>query len=189
MVGPESERWLLLVRRIQASDPVSEDEFARIFYPRIMAMVSYHLRDIDTALEITQETLLNVLQALRGGRLRDEEKLPAFVAGTARNLLKSFFQKRAQTPPLISLGLDSAPISTPNQDPRAPEEEEQEKRAIIGVALRMLKPMDRNILFLTLSEGLSPQEIAVELGLKPEIVRNRKSRALKAIRRKVKKMI
>lgn len=186
---PESERWKELVRKIKAGDPASEDEFARIFYPRIMALASCHLRDIDTALEITQDTLLNVLQALRESRLHDEEKLSAFVAGTARNLLKNLFLKKAQNPALVYLGLDEAPILARDQVPRQSGEEEQEKKAIVGAALRTLRPMDRTILFLTLSEGLNPQEIAVELGIKPEIVRNRKSRALKAIRRKIKKMI
>jgi len=189
MVGPDSERGKELVRRIQAGDPASEDEFVRIFYPRIMALASYHLRDIDTSLEITQETLLSVLQALRKSRLRDEEKLSAFVGATARNLLKNLYHKSVQAPPMVSLGLEVAPAMTPDQVPGLSVEEELEKRSIVGAALKTLRPMDRRILFLTLSEGLNPQEIAIELGVKPEIVRNRKSRALKFIRRKVKKMI
>jgi RNA polymerase sigma factor (sigma-70 family) len=189
MVWPDSERGKELVRRIRAGDPASEDEFARIFYPRIMALASYHLRDIDTALEITQETLLSVLQALRESRLRDEEKLSAFVGATARNLLKNLFQKRVQALPMVSLGLGEASILTLDQDSGRSMDEEQEKRSIVAAALRMLRPMDRRILFLTLSEGLNPQEIAAELGVKPEIIRNRKCRALKAIRRKIKKMI
>jgi RNA polymerase sigma factor (sigma-70 family) len=189
MVWPDSERGKELVRRIQAGDPASEDDFVRIFHPRIMALASYHLRDIDTSLEITQETLLNVLQALRKSRLRDEEKLSAFVGATARNLLKNLYQKSAQAPPMVSLGLEEASALTPDQVPCLSVEKELEKRSIVGAALRTLRPMDRRILFLTLSEGLNPQEIAVMLGVKPEIVRNRKSRALKAIRKKVKKMI
>ena len=185
----ESKRWEDLVRRVQACDPGSEDEFVRIFYPRIMALASCHLRDIDAALEITQETLLNVLQALREGRLREAKKLSAFVAGTARNLLKNFFQQRAQTPSMVYLGLREAPIVAHHQLLRQSAEEELEKKSVVGAALRTLRPMDRKILFLTLSEGLNPQEIAAVLGMKPEIIRNRKSRALKAIQRKVKKMI
>jgi RNA polymerase sigma-70 factor (ECF subfamily) len=186
---PESERWKELVRRIQAGDAASEDEFARIFYPRIMALASCHLRDLETAREITQETLLGVLQALREGRLREGEKLSAFVIGTARNLLNSYFQKRVQNPYALSLDPDEDSISARDQAIRESGEEEEEKKAIVGAALKKLKPIDRKILFLTLSEGLNPREIAVELGMKPENIRIRKSRALRAIQQKVKKMI
>ncbi len=189
MSCPESERWKELVRRIQAGDPASEDEFVRIFYPRIMALASCHLRDLETAREITQETLLGALQAIRESRLREEEKLSAFVVGTARNLLNNYFQKRVQNPYTLSLDPDEASIPEQHQVIRESEKEEEEKKAIVGAALRKLKPIDRKILFLTLSEGLNPREIAVELGMKPEIIRNRKSRALKAIQRKIKKMI
>ncbi len=189
MFSSESERWKELVQRIQAGDPASEDEFARIFYPRIMALASCHLRDLETAREITQETLLGALQAIRESRLREEEKLSAFVVGTARNLLNSYFQKKAQNPCTISLDPDEAAIPARHQAIRESAEEEEEKRAIVGAALRKLKPIDRKILFLTLSEGLNPREIALELGMKPENIRTRKSRALKAIQRKIKKMI
>jgi RNA polymerase sigma factor (sigma-70 family) len=90
---------------------------------------------------------------------------------------------------MVSLGLGEASILTLDQDSGRSMDEEQEKQSIVAAALRMLRPMDRRILFLTLSEGLNPQEIAAELGVKPEIIRNRKCRALKAIRRKIKKMI
>jgi RNA polymerase sigma-70 factor (ECF subfamily) len=47
--------------------------------------------------------------------------------------------------------------------------------------LKQLDPTDRRILLLTLVEGLKPAEIADRLGLSAEVVRARKSRAVKKI--------
>jgi DNA-directed RNA polymerase specialized sigma24 family protein len=48
-------------------------------------------------------------------------------------------------------------------------------------ALSALGPADREVLLLTLVEGLKPGEIAVKTGLSPDVVRTRKSRALRRI--------
>lgn len=44
-----------------------------------------------------------------------------------------------------------------------------------------LDPTDRTILLRTLLEGLKPGEIARDLGVSSEVVRTRKSRALKKV--------
>jgi DNA-directed RNA polymerase specialized sigma24 family protein len=48
-------------------------------------------------------------------------------------------------------------------------------------ALARLNRADRGILLLTLVDGLKPAEIASRLGLTAEVVRVRKSRALKKV--------
>ena len=55
-------------------------------------------------------------------------------------------------------------------------------------ALATLKATDRKILLLTLVEGLKPGEIGVRLALTAETVRARKSRALKKIIGRVKRL-
>jgi RNA polymerase sigma-70 factor (ECF subfamily) len=48
-------------------------------------------------------------------------------------------------------------------------------------ALAGLSAADRQVLTLTLVDGLKPGEIAVQIGATAEVVRTRKSRALKRI--------
>ena len=55
-------------------------------------------------------------------------------------------------------------------------------------ALATLDATDRKILLLTLVEGLKPGEIGARLGLTSEIVRARKSRALKKTIERVKRL-
>jgi RNA polymerase sigma factor (sigma-70 family) len=49
-------------------------------------------------------------------------------------------------------------------------------------AISRLGKSEQEILRLTLVEGLKPGEIATRLGLKPEVVRKRKSRAVHRVR-------
>jgi RNA polymerase sigma-70 factor (ECF subfamily) len=188
MCSHEPGRWKDLALRLQAGDVASENELARLFYPHLLTMAASRLSDPETACEIVQEALLAVLSALREGRLREPEKLPAFVVGTGRNLINNYLRQRVQRPEPLTLGFEDTAIRSP--DPEAGESllEKDERRDVVFSALQELKPVDRRILFLTLVEGLKPQEIALEMGLKPEIVRLRKSRALRRVRRKVEKM-
>jgi len=180
--------WKDLVLRLQAGDSASEDELARLFHPHLLAMAASRLNDRETAREIAQEAILGVLSALRVGRLREPEKLPAFVVGTGRNLINNSLRQKIQRPEPVTLGFEEGAI--PDPDPEASESslEKEERRDVVFDAIQGLKPVDRRILYLTLAEGLKPQEIALELGLKPENIRLRKSRALKRVRRKLKKM-
>ena len=59
--------------------------------------------------------------------------------------------------------------------------ESEERRQLVGRALAAVGRQDRRILVLTLVEGLKPGEIADRLGLKHDVVRTRKSRALRKL--------
>jgi RNA polymerase sigma factor (sigma-70 family) len=120
--------------------------------------------------------LLAVLQALRARRVRDGERLAAFVAGTARNVLSNHRRKERRTPTSGALPLEAAPPA------EAPDHyEETERREALRRALVLLEPVDRRILELTLEEGWRPAEIANRLGLSGDVVRTRKSRAIRRI--------
>jgi len=188
MPGGETERWKDLALRLQAGDAASEGELARLFYPHLMAMAASRLSDRETAREIAQDAILAVLSALREGRLREPEKLPAFVVGTGRNLINSCLRRRAQRPEPLTLGFDETTIPSPNPGASESLFEKDERRDVVLSALQELKPVDRGILYLTLAEGLNPREIALDMGLKPETIRLRKSRALRRVRRKLEKM-
>ena len=52
---------------------------------------------------------------------------------------------------------------------------------MVRASLGRLKPLDRRILLLTLTEGLTPREIAPLVNLTPEVVRTRKARATRRL--------
>jgi DNA-directed RNA polymerase specialized sigma24 family protein len=51
----------------------------------------------------------------------------------------------------------------------------------MAAALAELGPADREVLLLTLVEGLKPGQIATRIGVTADVARTRKSRALKRI--------
>ena len=51
--------------------------------PRIRLYGLRHLRSATAADDLVQQVLLNLLEALRAGRLREPDKLAQFVLGTA----------------------------------------------------------------------------------------------------------
>jgi RNA polymerase sigma factor (sigma-70 family) len=102
------------------------------------------------------------------------------VYGTARNVINNYLRTRSR---LKEDPLD-ATLELASTDP----DDTSERVALVRRALRALDPMSRNILWLTLAEGLKPGEIARRLGLTSEVVRTRKSRALKKTIERVKKL-
>jgi len=176
-------QWVEWAQRIQAGDPAAEEEVAEFFHPRVLAMASVRLRDAEAARDVAQETILAVLQAVRGCKLREAEKLLAFVFGTAHNLINNYARAQSQNPRAVPLEPDTATVA-----PMAPVVEQVERRALVRRVLEHLKPLDRRILLLTLVDGMNPREIAPLVGLKPENVRTRKARAIKTVSREVEKL-
>ena len=179
---PTAEQQSSLAERIRARDVSAEEELVRLFSGRIALMARMRTRDAEAARDVTQDVLLAVFRALRSGQLREGERLTAFVYGTARNLINNHLRTRTRLPPEDSLDDTLMAASQPDQL------EDLERGAVVQQALAVLDPTDRTILMLTLIEGLKPAEIGARLGMSSEVVRTRKSRALKKTAERVKNL-
>jgi len=168
-----------LVERLRNGDPSAEDQLIRTFGPRVLVMMRARVQELDTARDLCQDVLIAALHALRQGKLRDEERLAAFVHGIARNTANNYLRTRRRQPILEELP-ESVPAANWN-DPV----ESVERRQLVNRALSAVTEEDRSILMLTLVEGLKPGEIAERLGLNDEVVRTRKSRALRRVIQRV----
>jgi RNA polymerase sigma factor (sigma-70 family) len=166
-----------LAERIRNVDPHAESELAQRFCGRVFALALVRTRDREAARDLAQEIMLAVLGALREGRLRDHDGLTGYIYATARNQVNSFLRTRR-------IERDTASMQAPALDQLDPEKtfEDAERLRSALRAIEQLGPADRQILRLTLVEGLQPREIAVRLGLKPEVVRKRRSRAVRRAR-------
>ena len=166
-----------LAERIRRGEKSAEEAFVELFYPRVYAMTLVRTREREAARDLAQESLLAVLCALREGRLRNESGLPAYVGATVRNRVSYHFRRR-----IIEAAAD--PPTDPALDQIDPETRfaESERRRLALAAIDRLSARDREILHLTLLEGLSPAEIAARLGLDVVVVRKRKSRAVRRAR-------
>jgi RNA polymerase sigma-70 factor (ECF subfamily) len=145
------------------------------FSHRIFVMGVVRTHDREAARELVQDVLMAVIGALRKGQLQDTDKLPAFVHGTARNLINNQARSQSQKTPLEPLPEDLA------SEDLVEQLEDAERGRLVHQALERLGQEDRKILLMTLVEGCKPGEIAAALGLSPEVVRTRKLRAMKKV--------
>ena len=172
----------ILAERIRSGEASAEEELDRLFRNRVLFLALARTRDRETARDLTQDVMLAVVLALRNGHLREPDRLAAFVYGTARNLLNNYLRTRRRLPKEDPLddGHNLAEAPDPLQD--------AERGVLVRRALAALDSTDRNILLLTLVNGLKPAEIAARIGLTSEVVRARKCRALKKTTERVKKL-
>ena len=165
----------LLSRRLQSGEQAAEEELARLFSPRIFAVLLARTRDRQASEDLLQDTLLAVLQELRRGSLRDPEKLVPFVHATARNLANNFIRTRNRRPRETEITEDLHGVSPVDLIEIA------EREQAVREALELLDSTDRRILTMTLVDDAKPGRIASELGLNSDLVRQRKSRALRRV--------
>lgn len=171
---PDAEARTALAERIANGDRSAEDEFVRVFQPRVLALLAVRTGDREAARDLAQEALMATIGALRDARVRETGDLAAYLHGVVRNLAARYFRSRLQRkedplPPDFD-------IAEPAVDP-----EQADRMRVIGEALEQLNARDRKILLMILVDGLKPGEIAARLGLKPDVVRQRKCRAVKKI--------
>jgi len=167
------ERQSLLAARILAGERHAENELAHVFERQVLRLMRARTRDVEAARDLTQDTLLAVLLALRAGQLREGEKLAAYVQGTARNILNRFFRSRMRMPVPLSAELA---VGDSERDLVSAE-----RTRLLFASLASVSRTDRQIVYWSLVDGLTPGEIADRLGMSAEVVRCRKCRALKRI--------
>ena len=122
--------------------------------------------------------LLAVLQALRSGQLRDPSKMAGFIHGIARNMVGSHLRRRGREKREGALTPEIACVAA--HDPES-EVENAAREDLVRQSLELLEPVDRDILLATLVDNQKPGQIASRTGMNPELVRQRKSRAIKKI--------
>jgi RNA polymerase sigma-70 factor (ECF subfamily) len=158
----------------------SEDQLIETYRPRVLYFALRRLRDRGLAEEVAQETVAAAVIALRENRLREPEKLPAFVFATARHLVQKIQREQARE---LAHATDSNLTGEASwqRDPDAALILEEE-RVQVRQALEQLNPGDRELLRQIYAEGESLEEIAKKFGIENAAVRQRKSRALERLR-------
>ena len=164
-----------LAQRIRAGDRTAEEELFSAYYRGVVLIATARTRDPETARDLAQEVFIAVLKALREGSLREAEKLPAFIQGTARNLINNFLRTRGRR---SECELDERDLESP--DP-VEELESAERQRLVRREMESCSEIDRQILVWSLAEGRSLAEIARRLKMSHEAVRARKSRLVKKI--------
>jgi RNA polymerase sigma-70 factor, ECF subfamily len=168
-----------LAERIQAGDAAAEDELIRTYSRGVFIIVRARTRDPEAARDLTQQVLLEALKALRSGRLREVDKMAAFLQGIARNVIANYVRVRVRR---SECALDAAELEA--KDPVEAQEAAERKR-LVQREIGLLNALDQRILLLSLVDGHPLAEVATRLKMSPDAVRKRKSRAIKKLKSKI----
>ena len=164
-----------LVARIERGDSEAEARLVELYAKAIRAMVRIRTRGAVDDQDVSQEVLMTAITAIRKGQLREAERLGAFVAGITRNIINNQLRVQASRP-MEPLASDDVAVADLRD-----EVSKRERMALLRAALEEIGADDRRILLLTLVEGLKPGEIAKKLTMDPDVVRQRKSRAIRKL--------
>jgi RNA polymerase sigma factor (sigma-70 family) len=161
-----------IVQEIASGDRRAEERLIEYVAPRVRAMALARTRDRDVARDLTQDVLVAVLLAARKDQIRDQSRVIAFVCGVAKNIINNYARRQRLRP---ESPLEDEMLQLAAQD----NLEASDRLRVLDGALAQLSADDQQLLRLTLVDGMKPGEIAEQLRLTPEVVRTRKSRALK----------
>jgi RNA polymerase sigma-70 factor (ECF subfamily) len=162
-----------LIQRIRAGELEAFDSLMAQTEARVLALAWRMLGDRHLAEDAAQETYLRVFRSL--DRFRLGEPFEAWLVRIAVNVCRDLGRKRGPLP-LPLEALDALP------GPQAPEAAEEsvlfrQRRALVQQALAILPEGERAALVLRDLEGLSTEEAARILGVRPATIRSQAASA------------
>lgn len=83
-----------LVLNVRRGSKQDEEKFVKSYRGQVFAMLKQLVRDEARAEDLTQESLLHVIQKLRSGGVREAEKLESYLFSTARFMYFGWLRKR-----------------------------------------------------------------------------------------------
>ena len=173
MSGLDSDD-VALVRRVAqpgADRRAAEREFCERYAARVERYARRQLRDAQVARDLTQSVLLEVIAAMRSGRIADPARLGGFVLATCRHLCWDENRGASRDKRLAqALGSD---------EPSIPESAVTEvDRLRLEECVRRLPEREQKVVLLTYCEEAASDFIAEALGTTTGNVRVLRHRAL-----------
>jgi RNA polymerase sigma-70 factor, ECF subfamily len=176
--GDERPLAFAVLERVVLSEPEAMDVFFNHFYDRVYAHVVNMLRDPILGQDLTQETFLRLHRTVKQ---LDPKRDPAgWVFTVATNVIRDHWRSREHKRGQRELGVeDQEQLKAihPDPDVQSVMEKDEELQAV-WTALQSLREADREVILLRNYEELPTAQIAEVLGIAPEAVRQRHSRAV-----------
>jgi len=149
----------LLVQAVQAGRPGAEEDLVRRYQGAVFSIVSALTSGSWGAEDLVQETFRVVIEKIRGGSVREPERLAGFICAVARNVAVAQRRRISELP----LEGQTEPAGNPHQLAGMIE---QETARIVRELVREMRPeRDREILFRFYLEEQDKETICAELGL------------------------
>jgi RNA polymerase sigma-70 factor (ECF subfamily) len=168
---------------LTSGNPEIEQHFHKYFSELILIKLRARQYTRQTIEDIRQETFLRVIQAIRKERIREPERIGAFVNSVCNNVALEFGRSGSR------LTYTDAPQEDV-ADERADSERElvtRERQAAVREVLKDLPPKNRRLLSQAFLEERPPDEIAAQMGVDRNYLRVLLFRARAQFREAVKR--
>ena len=160
----EEQAWLEWVRRVTAGDPDAEAELVDRYKDGIAIIIGSIVRNDAAAADLSQETFRIVLEKIRGGGVREPERLSGFICGVAENLAIAHVRRMRRALDQEAIG-EAETIRDPHPDPYD-QLLRQERAAIVRQVIDELnRERDRQVLFRYYIAEEEKAGICADLGL------------------------
>ena len=180
------------IERLKSGNPEAFDELVTDYTANIFALLRRLTADEEDARDLTQETFLSALKAIKS--FRGDADLKTWLYRIAVNEFRNRFRwwKRRNRNSTVSLDADIAFSRTPLSESLADLSESpetatlrREREHALHQALRELPANFKEVIILRDIEGLSYQEVATTLQTNVGTVKSRIARGREELRRKL----
>lgn len=183
-----------LARRIAEAAPeidsAAESALTRRLAPRVRLYGLKHLRDEQAADDLAQRVILETLQSLRAGRLRNPERLISFVLGTCRQMVIDQRRTQQRRTRILDTFRADLPVGSDESGLRVFETAgaaESDRRLgslepRLQPCLEALPERERSVLLLTFYAERPAKEIAEQFAISEGNVRVIRHRGLTRLR-------
>ena len=167
-----------LLQRIRSRDPEALETFFDHYYDRIYGHVARLIQDAHLAEDLTHEILLRINRAL--DRLDPDRDPTGWVFTVATNCVRDHWRSRRHKEASRSTALTSDHLEVLPDNNEDAEEQlvRRQQQEAVRHALAELSDNDREVILLRDYEQLDSSTVATIIGIKPEAVRQRHSRAV-----------
>jgi RNA polymerase sigma-70 factor (ECF subfamily) len=187
-LSPGAASDKLLARSAASGDEIARGELIRRYQDRIYQVAYGFVRDRDEAMDITQDTFLQMLEGLP--RFREQANFYTWLHRIALNRCIDWGRRRTRRAQPVSLDdlieegwtepADGRPTSRPDQALMA-----KELRGQIFAAIDTVPELFRSVVLLADVEGMSIGEIAARLRCPVNTVKTRLHRGRCLVRRRL----
>jgi len=169
-----------IARRIAGAAPgaaqADEAELYRLLAPRVRRYGLRHLRDAHAANDLMQHVMALTLEQLRGGWLREPERVLSFVLGASRLTVMDQRRGERRREDLLQRYADALPRADLQIAPRLDHRR-------VADCLERLPERERSVLVMTFYDEQPSEAVGRELGLSPGNVRVIRHRGIDRLRR------